>query len=239
MVPGFINRVPSGHFTGVSAPCTNLQTARNSAIADAVKQILGAINAKYNHLYENKMSGGPRNPNRFIHDDFSRVASGVVLGIERNIVQSSHWQDDSGRYTCFLLVRYPNSKILEMRRLTKGSNIVGSILSESRGMLQINITETNGVAVTLSSAEGTVYKENKFAKMINFCIWKVPYGSEHSFSMALNPIKICGNSSIVKLGLHQAQKSLKDYFLGAKLYFKIKLHGFDELGRSVSTSIEF
>ena len=239
MVPDFITHVQSGTYAGVSAPCIDLQQARNSAVSDIVRQILGSINAEYNHFYESKLSGNPQNPKIRIQDDFSRVSSGIVLDVERNIVKSSYSKDASGYYISFILVWYPDSEILEMRRLSKGPNIVGSVHSESRGILRIIITETNGVAVTLASANIKITKKNRFARFYRFCIWKVPLGSDYSSFMALDPIQICRESSIIKLDLQQTQKNWKDYLLGAKFDFKIKLNGFDELGKSVSTTIKF
>jgi len=139
-VPDFINHVPVDHYAGVSAPCSDLQKARLSAISDVVQQILGSINAKYNHSYTNKISGNPKNPRLRIQDNFSRVASGIVLDIEQNITRASHIQNRSKKYVCFILVKYSDSKIKEMRRLSKGAKIVGSVLSESGGALQIKVT---------------------------------------------------------------------------------------------------
>jgi len=238
-VPDFIHRVPVDHYAGVSTPCTDLQKARLSAISDVVRQILGSINAEYNHSYTNKISGNPKDPQMLIKDDFSRVASGIVLGIEQNITQASHGLDSAGQYVCFILVRYPESKIKEMRRLSKGANIIGSALSVSGGVLRVKVTETNGVAVTLSSADITVRKNNRFAKMINFCIWKVPYGSNDSFSVALDPVKICADASIVKIDISRAKNGFQDYLLGAKLNYRIKINGVDEIGRPILRSLSF
>jgi len=238
-VPDFINSVPSGYYAGVSALCTDLQKARLSAISDVVRQILGSINAEYEHSYINKVSGNPNNPQRLIQDDLFKIASGVVLDIDRNIIKASHSLDSYNKYVCFILVRYSDSKIIEMRRLSNGANIVASVLSESKGILRVNVAETNGVSAILSSADIHIFKKNQFAKFINFCIWRVPYGSKKSFCTAINPVKISGSSSIVILNLSQSQKDWKDYLLGAKSNYKIKIKGFDEMGRPVSATIEF
>jgi len=238
-VPDFISRVPADHYAGVSAPCSDLQKARLSAISDVARQILGSINAEYNHSYTNKVSGSPKNPRMQIQDNFSKVASGIVLGIEQNITRASHSQDRSKKYICFILVRYPYSKIKEMRRLSKGANIVGSVLSESGGILRVKVTETNGVAVTLVSVNIKITKQNKLAPFYRFCIWKVPLGSHQSFTIALDPIKIRNEFIIINLNHTQAQKNWKDYLLGAKLNFEVKINGIDELGRAIFTSTEF
>ena len=237
-VPGFINRVPYGHYAGISAPCTDLQKAKNSAISDIVKQILGSINAEYDQFFSSKVSGSPQKPQRLIKDEFSRITSGVVLDVERNIIRSSYCQDISGRHICFILIKYSDLQIKNMRRLSRGGYVVASVLSTSGGVLLVKVTETNGVAVTLMLADILVSKKNHFAKMINFYIWKVPYGSKDSFSIALSPVKICGGASIIKIDIRQSQKDWRDYLIGAKLEFDLKLKGFDEIGRAVSVSIK-
>jgi hypothetical protein len=236
-VPDFISHVPPGHYTGVSGPCVDLQSARNSAISDVVRQILGSINAEYNQFYSIKISGSPQKPEMLIKDEFSRIASGVVLDVEKNIVRSSYCLDVSGRYICFVLIKYSELQIKKMRHLSRGGNVVASALPQSGSILRVKVSETNGVAVTLVSADISVLKKNHFAKMINFCIWKVPYNSKESFSLALNPIKICGGASIIKIDVHRFQKDWNDYLLGTRLEFDIKLKGFDEIGRTVFTSI--
>jgi len=238
-VPDYISHVPADHYAGVSAPCSDLQKARLSALSDVVRQIFGSINAEYNHSYTNKISGSPEDSRMLIKDDFSVVASGIALDIDRNITRASHIQDRSGKYLCFILVKYPDSKIKEMRRLSKGANIIGSILSEPGRKLRLKVTETNGVAVTLSSVEITVHKKNQLAGIYNFCIWKVPNSSKDSFSIAIDPVKICGESSILKIDISLFQKKWKDFILGANLEYSINIKGFDELGRSVCAAVKF
>lgn len=238
-VPEFINHVPPGHYAGVSIPCTDLQKARNSAISDVARQVLGSINSEYNYSYTSTVSGNPGKPKILIRDDFSAIASGTVLDVEKNILRSTYCTDESGKLISFILVRYSEFQIEKMRRLSKGGNVVASILSESGGVLRVKITETNGVAVTLASADISVLKQNRFAEIINFCIWKVPYGSRNSFTRAFGPVKICGDTSIEEIDIRRAQKTWKDRFLGAHINFEIILKGLDEIGRDVFVDVIF
>jgi len=90
-VPSFVTNVPVEHFSGVSSPMRSLAEARRSAVGDVVRQVLGSVNAMYDHRYMDIVTGSVRRrgPDRVIDDKLSVVASGVVLGVERNIVKSS------------------------------------------------------------------------------------------------------------------------------------------------------
>lgn len=238
-VPDFISHIPPGHYAGVSTPCNDLQKARSSALSDVVKQILGSINTEFNYIYSGSVSGNPESPTILIKDDFSGMASGIVLDVEKNIVQSSWGLDDTGRYISFILVRYSELQIEKMRRLTKGGKAVASVLSESDGVLRVKLTEINGVAVTLVSADISISKKNRFAGMINYFIWKVPFGSNESFTTALSPVEICGGTSVVQIDISRFQKKLMDWLLGASMEFELNIKGVDEIGRDVSVDIKF
>ncbi|VBB45025.1 hypothetical protein TRIP_B350162 [uncultured Desulfatiglans sp.] len=238
-VPPFVTSVPDDHFAGVSAPMPSLGHARKSAVDDVVRQVLGAIGIEYNHQYVDRISGSVRDPKRNIEDRLSGFSHGVVLGIERNIVKSSWFRDDSGRYVYFVLVYYPGEKIREMRRLSKGAKVFASVVTKHKGDVRLKVWEVNGVSVVLTSARIIVRKKNRFAKAISFFVWHVPSGSEHDISMALGPIRVCGDSREVTLSLSECDKNLEDYLLGAKLERLATLKGHDELGRPVLARVSF
>ena len=236
-VPSFFTSVPSGHFVGISGPMSSLVDARKSAVNDVVRQVLSSIGGEYSHEYVDFVSGNVRNPQRKIEDRLCSVSSGVVLGVERNIVKSSWYRDSSGRYLYFVLVRYTEENILEMRRLSRGAKIMASVVSENEGDFRLTVSEVNGVSVMISSADVKITKRNRFSKFFSFCVWHVPEGSEHTVSVALEPLKVRGNSQDVVLSMAVCKKGFKDYLLGAKFERVAVLRGYDELGRSVSVRI--
>ncbi len=201
MVPEFVTNIPEEHFAGISAPFSSLSDARRSAINEAVRQILGTIGAEYNHSFISKVSGDPHGKvQRHVNDKLSGLAHGIVMDVEKNIVKSRWSIDRSGRYVYFILVYYPESMVNEMRRLSKGANVVVANIGSDNGITQIKISETNGVCVTMTSADVTVTKKNRYAKAISKYVWKVPAGLKSSRSVALPaPIKVCGNSTIISL----------------------------------------
>jgi hypothetical protein len=238
-VPSYLTDVPPGHFSGVSTPSNSISEARKSAIGDIVRQILGCIDVKYNHHYFDEVSGNIRNPQRVIDDKLSGAAQGMVLDVERNIVKSSWITDIFGKYIYFILVYYPEEKIKEMRRLSKGAKVVATVVTKHDKYAELKVSEVNGVSVVISSAEVTVTKKNRFAKIITLFFWRVPSGLEYKISIPITPLKLCSNSKAFRLSLDKFKKNLGDYFLGAKLKRIAALSGHDEIGRLVRTKVAF
>ena len=238
-VPSFVLHVPSGYFAGVSVPCSSVAEARKSAVDDVVRQVLSAVNVRYDHRYSDRVHGNVRNPRRSVDDQLSKVAKGVVLGVEREIMKSSMSQDVSGRHVYFILVRYPDKKIQEMRRLSKGAKVVASVVSENQHNIRLRLSEVNGVAITLSSADVIVRKRNQYAKWISYYVMHVPKGSESRFDVAFEPVRICGNTRTVTLDIRRSEQRVGDYILGAKVTKSLNLRGFDEIGRQVNVKVIF
>jgi len=236
-----VTSVPKGHFAGVSAPCKTLSEARKWAVDDVVRQLLSAVNIEYDHHYSDRVSGNVRGkgPKRVVDDRLSKVAKGVVLGVERNIVKSSWCLDKAGRHVYFILIRYPDKLIAEMRRLSMGAKVVASVVSDSRDFVKVRVTEVNGVSAVLSSADVIVRRRNRFAKLISYYVVHVSKGSEQRMTVAVEPVRVCGNSGEFRLPLSGSKKIFSDYLLGAKIDKIVVLKGHDEIGRKVSVKLVF
>ena len=241
VIPEYVLAVPKDHFAGVSSPSNSLRMSRNSAINDAVRQVLGSMGASFNHLYIERIHGNPNGDNlkRLVDDRLSGVAQGIVMGIEQNIVQSSWIQDDGDRYVYFVLVHYPERLIREMRRLSKGAKVVVSVSDPNGDQIILKVAEINGVSVIISSMDVRVRKKNRFAKGISFFVWHVPKGSESVFTVSIDPFEVCNDSATIRFSVNGYEKSLFDYLLGAKLERIAVLKGHDELGRDVKTIVPF
>jgi len=240
-VPDFVTFVPPGNFAGVSAPMSSLAEARKSAVGNVVRQILGSIGARYHHSYVDNVSGNVRGkgPERIIDDRLIGITHGIVLDVEQNVVQSSWSRDRAGKYVYFVLVWYPEKLISRMRRLSKGAKIIASPISMHDGYVRLKISEVNGVAVTLSSANVKVHKRNRFAKAITLFFWRVPSESELNHSVSFDPVKVCGNSKPVELSLERSRKDFADYLVGAEFKIMAVFKGHDEIGRHVSLTVTF
>ncbi|MFC1488940.1 hypothetical protein ACFL6B_03735 [Thermodesulfobacteriota bacterium] len=238
-VPSFVTSIPSGNFSGVSSPCSSLAEARKSAVGDVVRQILGSIKASYDHRYVNSISGNPRKPKFVLNDSLQSVARGIVLDVERRVVQSTWSRDNAGKYISFILVSYPDELIDKMRRLSKGAKVTAVVVSNFGKTVRLKVSEVNGVSVILSSVDLHLKKNNRFAKVISFFIWKVPKGSEYNTTLAIDPVKICGRSCEIGFSLPGCGKNISDYLLGAQFQYKLTLEGYDEIGRKVRAKVVF
>ena len=238
-VPKYVTSVPDAHYAGVSAPMQTLAEARKSAIYDVVRQVLGSIDTRYDHRFVSRMSGDPRKPDRTFSDSLQGESRGMVLHVERNIVHSSWQRGDDGRYVYFILVRYPDTLIAEMRRLTKGPSVHAALIRQDSGFVELRLSEVNGVAVTFASAEIHVRKRNRYAGAISFILYPVSKGSSWSGTVGFDPVTVKGGSRILRLDLSRFQKGISDYLLGAEVVYKIVLRGYDELSRPASVNVAF
>lgn len=238
-VPAYVTQVPAGHFAGVSAPSRSLAEARKSAVLDVVRQVLGTIGIVYDLAYQDLITGNPRVSERRIDDRLAGQSKGIVIGAERNVVKSSWSTEAQGRYVYFVLVQFSDKDIAEMRRLSRGAAVVASIVSCGEGACTARITESNGVSVTLTSAEIRIRKRNRFAKTISFWVMHVPSGSEKSRVVAVGPVTVCGGTADVVVPIGSSGNGLSDYLLGAKVSLTVTLKGFDEVGRAVTAKMVF
>ena len=168
-----------------------------------------------------------------------KVARGVVLGVERNIMKSFCARDGSGQNVYFVLVRYPDKLISELRRLSKGAKVISSAKSMRDGYVRLKISEVNGVAVTLSSVDVKVRKRNRFAKAITLFLWHVPSESEQNYLFYFDPVKLRGSSRQVELSLEKIRKNFADYLLGAEFEKTAVLKGHDEIVRPINLRVSF
>jgi hypothetical protein len=238
-VPSFLSTTPEGHFAGVSAPCPNLSEARKSAVLDVVRQVLSSIGASYGYVSKHHVKGNVRGESlqSNIDESLSGTAKGIVLGVEQNIVKSSWSRDVSGNFLYFVLVRYTEEKILEMRRLSKGARLIASVAHVADSKINFKVSEANGVAVVLTTANISVTKKYRFSKAIFLFLWNVPSKQKHRYSIPIDPVKICGNSANIRIPSDTLGKSLIDYLLGAIIESNATLNGYDEIGRPVSVKI--
>ncbi|MDZ7760037.1 MAG: hypothetical protein U5L00_07270 [Desulfovermiculus sp.] len=235
-VPRFVSQVPPEHFAGISAPADDLASARKSAVADVVRQILGTISAEYNHHSLDLIAGTLPHVKRHVKDQLRRESSGIVLDVEQNIVRSVSIKD-RGHFVCFILVHYPETKIREMRRLSRGAKVCAWLLSKDDDQLQVQLREINNVSASISTAEMFVHKSYRLADIYNFCIWKVPENATEHMTIGLDPIQLKNSSHIISLPLQE--RGIKDVLLGASTSGKIRLKGVDQSGHPLQVTVRF
>jgi hypothetical protein len=237
--PLFFLQVPSGHFAGVSASSTSVAEARVSAVSDVVRQVLQSVGGSHSYSFQGRASGNPNSAvGREVDERSESVLQGIVLDVPRRIVKSEVVEDSSGRYVCFILVDYPDVMVSEMRRLSRGANVSLSVVRLDKSSAVLRVHESNGVGVTITSAEVLVEKVNRFAKKISYFVIKVPEGSSERFRVSFSPVTVCKGSREVRLDLSD-EKGLSDYLLGADVRRAVTVLGTDEVGRGVVAEVRF
>jgi len=126
-----------------------------------------------------------------------------------------------------------------MRRLSRGAEVLVTVLESKTGQMAFKLTEINGVTVVMTSVTIQVQKDNRFAKTISFFIWPVPEGSKNKKSVSFSPVRLCSNFATIQLRMESIKKDLTDYFLGTKVKHTVMFVGIDEIGRSVRASTVF
>ena len=235
-LPSYAINPPKDHFVGISPPTDNIHSAKTLAIKDATDQILGSINSHISSYFGEIVEGTPYNPKRLISSNFQEKRQGIVLDVERSIVRSDCIHEND-KFVCFVLVRYPQSKIERMRRLSEGAKVTLEA-QQTSDSLTIRVTEHNGVEVLLIGLEIQIQQTNRYASLISYYIVHVPKSSSRTIHRTLG-FKLKGNSRTIKIPL--TSSSLGDLILGAECKAIIRLEGTDELGRPISlhTSARF
>jgi len=237
--PLFFLQVPRGHFAGVSAPSTSVAEARASAVSDVVRQVLQSVGGSHSYSFQGRAFGNPNSAvGRQVDEQQRMILDGIVLDVPRRIVKSHVSVDAAGKHVCFILVDYPDSMVSEMRRLSRGADVSLSVVRLDKSSAVLRVHESNGVAVTITSAEVLVEKVNRFAKKISYFVMKVPAGSSERFRVAFSPVKVCNGSRKIRLDLSDS-KGLSDYLLGADARRCVAVHGLDEVGRKVMAEVRF
>jgi len=237
--PLFSLSVPPGHFSGVGVPSSSIAEARASAVSDVVRQILQSVGGFHSYSFSGRSGGDPRSQvSRQVDERQRMVLEGIVLDVPKRIVKSHVSVDAAGRHVCFILVDYPDSMVSEMRRLSRGADVNLSLVRFDEAGAFLRVHESNGVAVTITSAEVLVEKVNRFAKKISYFVMKVPAGSSERFRVAFSPVKVCNGSREIRLDLSDS-KGLSDYLLGADARRSVLVHGLDEVGRKVMAEVRF
>jgi len=125
-----------------------------------------------------------------------------------------------------------------MKRLSKGARLIASVAHVADSKINFKVSEVNGVAVVLTSADISVTKTYRFSKAISLFVWKLPSKAKHRYSIPIDSVKICGNSMNIQLPINNHRISLTDHLMGAKLESNAIVNGYDEIGRPVNVKIE-
>ena len=237
-LPDYVRSVPKGHFVGVSSPSRSIRKARMSSINNAMEQIIRAMGATYSLTYHDRTYGKVDTINREIEDDLRIVAKWFVKAVEQSIVRSDCVTAPNGFHTFFTLIYFPDERIKEMRKLTRGPKVMARIVSINGNTATIEMAETNGVGVTVYEYEICFLRSYKRAEFVSYYIWKVNKSKQLSYTKTLrSPVRLYESSQHIAIPLPAHSMSIGEYLLGTSQSLTIRLQGIDEIGREVVKTI--
>lgn len=236
-IPVFVTHPPKNHFVGISVPEKNLVKAKQSAVNDVIRQIMVSMGAEYDYSSSQHGYGNPKSPKTAFHDHLNIKANWFLKEVEKNVVQLSCNDDSTSGHICFVLVYYPDTFMEEAKRVGRGANLVSVVENIEKDELNLRISEVNNVAVTLTGGRITVSRKNRLASVISYYLWKVPDIKKKGYDLVVNPIRICGTSSDLKITVNGLKEYFSDFLPWVDVSIQGVLKGIDELGRPVESKI--
>jgi hypothetical protein len=127
----------------------------------------------------------------------------------------------------------------KLKRLTIGAKVSARLIGTNNGQVSVEVSESNGVGVTITEYRLTAAVRHHNAKLITLFLWKVPETDSITHEGALpNKISLKDSSGRTAIPVSNDTDRLKSILMGSKEDFSITLMGYDELGRPVSTSVK-
>lgn len=201
-LPDYVLRVPQDHFVGISAPSKNIREARMSSINNAMEQIIRAMGATYSLNYKDRTYGNVVAIKREIEDDLEILAGWFVKAVEQNIVKSDFVTNENNFYIFFTLIRFPDEKIEEMRKLTIGPKVMARIVETDGNVARIEMAEINGVPVTIYEYEINAETFYKRADFVSYYIYKVPKSKTINYCQTLEmPLILNSSCSVIEVSI--------------------------------------
>ncbi|MBU4492013.1 MAG: hypothetical protein KKD69_06075 [Euryarchaeota archaeon] len=237
-IPSWAIHIPEHSYVGISSPCPSIEEARQQAINSAISQILQAMGADYQLTHESVLSGNLNQSRYEIKERLSYTARWLLNSVQKNIKQYA-FQISGNGHVCFVLVRMMPSELEKLKRLTIGAKISARLIGINGAQVSIEVSESNGVGVTITEYRLTAAVRHHHARFITLFLWKVPETDNISHVEAL-PLRLSlsNSSGCTTIHIFNGKDRLKSIFMGSKNDISITLIGYDELGRSVSASVK-
>ena len=237
-IPEWAINIPRHCFVGISKPSPSIEEARQQAINSAVSQILQAMGAEYSLTHVSILAGTYTRSHHELNERLTYTAKWFIRSLQQNIVKSDLLQIDN-TYVYFVLVHFPPRKIERLQKLTIGPRILAKIVENDSEKVLVQVTENNDVGVTFTDYQMRITKKNRHASIITLFAWKVPECSTLEFESALNNSIHIGGSSETFIIPHPTNDShIRQMILGTEIQTKINIHGYDEIGRKISVTVE-
>ena len=238
-IPHWVVKIPEHSFVGISQPCPSIEEARQQALDSAIGQILQTMGAEYHLSHESTLTGDLNQSRHELKETLSYTARWLLNSVQQNIKQYAFHDMGDGQ-VCFVLVRMTPGDLEKLKRLNIGAKVSARLIGINGGRASIEVSETNGVSVTITEYQMTAAINNNYARLITLFLWKVPETTTASYEGALpNRLSLNKSSSRITIPLSAVQRSLKSFLMGSREDISITMTGYDEIGRPVSVPMRF
>ena len=236
-IPSWAVHIPEHSFVGISRACSSIEEARQQSLDSAIGQILQAMGAEY-HLSHESLLTGDLNQSRYeLKEKLSYTSRWLLNSVQQNIKHYAFRNTGDGQ-VCFVLVRMTPGDLEKLKRLSIGAKVSARLIGIGGGQASIEVSETNGVGVTMSDYRLTAAIRNNHARLITLFLWKVPETDTASYEGTLpNRLSLNKSSGRTIISFPNGKGSLKSLLMGSKEDISITLSGYDEIGRSVAASV--
>ncbi len=236
-IPPWAIHIPEHSFVGISQPCSSSEEARQQSLDSAIGQILQAMGAEYHLSHESTLTGDLNQSRHELKEKLSYTARWLLNSVQQNIKQYAFRNTGNGQ-VCFVLVRMTPGDLEKLKQLSIGAKVSARLIGISGGQASIEVSETNGVGVTITEYHLTAAITNNHARLITLFLWKVPETATASYEGALpNRLSLNKSAGRTVIPLSNGGGSLKSFLMGSREDISITMTGYDEIGRSVAASV--
>lgn len=238
LLPDYVTQTPKGHFVGISEPGKTMQSARMSALNNAMEQIIRDMGATYNLSYKDRTYGRVTDIKRDVEINLTIIAEWFIREVEQNMVRSDMVVSKEGNYTFFALIHFSDAKIEKMKKLTIGPQIAARVIGIKDNTVKINIAETNAVTATFHEYQIKEKTSYTRANFISYYIWRIPESKNLSYKRDFEkPVVLNSSSCLVEIPILCSETGIANYFLGSSKSIEIDIIGYDEVGRKIIKTI--
>jgi hypothetical protein len=236
-IPSWMVHIPEHSFVGISRPCSSIEEARQQALDSAIGQILQAMGAEYHLSHESMLTGDLNKSRHELKEKLTYKANWLLNSVQQNIKQYAFRNTDGGQ-VCFVLASMTPGGLEKFKRLSIGAKVSARLIGINDGQASIEVSETNGVGVTITGYQMTAAIRNNNARLITLFLWKVSETAIVSYEGALpNRLYLNNETGGTIIPLSNAGSSIKSFLMGSQEDVTITLTGYDDIGRAVAASV--
>jgi len=237
-VPAWVLHTPENCFVGISPLCASVAEARDQAMSSAIAQVLQAMGAEYSLRSEARSQGTASTASHELKESLVFTARWLLREVQQGVRQTVI-QEQASKYLAYVLLEAQPEHLERLRRLTMGPRLSARVLRTEGDSVALEVRESGGVAVTLTSFRMAAKTRHEHARLITLFAFKVPEASHWEQDGGLpSPLRIKGSAAAENFPKPSQEIGIKALALGSSTSLALTLTGFDEIGRPVSVTTQ-